>query len=74
MGIISIRLNAKEQKILNYLSKYFSEETSALLKHSLFDLYEDVIDRERIYQFEEDEKNGAIGFVAAEEILKAYKK
>jgi hypothetical protein len=73
MGIISIRLNAKEQKVLNFLSKYFSEETSTLIKHSLFDLYEDVIDREKISEFEKDQRNGKINFVSADEILKSYK-
>jgi len=74
MGIVSIRLNTKEKKILDYLSKYFSEETSALLKHSLFDLYEDVIDREKIDRFETDEKKGNIKFVSSEDVLKSYKK
>ena len=72
MGVISIRLNTKEEKILKYLSEYFSEETSGLIKHSLIDLYEDVIDREEINRFEKEEKKGKVKFFSSDEVINSY--
>ncbi len=44
MAVISIRLNEEEEKILNYLTEYFHEEKSSLLKKSMYELYEDIQD------------------------------
>jgi hypothetical protein len=44
MAVISVRLNDKEEEILNYLTEYFHEEKSSLLKKSMFELYEDIQD------------------------------
>jgi len=68
MAVISIRLNSEEEKILSYLSDYYDEEKSTVIKHSLKDLFEDIQDRETIQKFEESGK--AVKFLSAEEILK----
>jgi len=39
MGVISIRFNSEEEKILKKLSDYFHEDKSALIKKSLVELY-----------------------------------
>ncbi len=53
MGVTSIRLNEKEEKLLGYLKEHFRCDTSALLKRSLYEMYEDIKDKEVIDDFEE---------------------
>ncbi len=38
MGVISVRFNKDEEKILKKLSDHFHKENSALIKKSLFEL------------------------------------
>jgi predicted transcriptional regulator len=70
MGVISVRLNKEEEKILKKLSDYYHEEKSSLIKKSLFDLYENMLDLDTIKKFERKEKRGKTTFSTAEEILK----
>jgi hypothetical protein len=70
MGVISIRLNSDEEKILKKLSDYFNEDKSALIKKSLVELYENVLDLNTITRFEEKEKKEKISFSTADDILK----
>ena len=70
MGVISVRLNKDEEKILKKLSDHFHEDKSALIKKSLFELYENVLDLNEIKKFEAKEKRGNISFSSAEDILK----
>jgi hypothetical protein len=44
MAVVSVRLNEQEEKVLEYLTEYFHEEKSSLLKKSMFELYEDTQD------------------------------
>ena len=78
MGVISVRFNPKEEKVLNYLSKYYDKEKSSLIKQSLIDMYEDILDREEIDKFLIRKEKGKISFKSADEILNAqgaaYKK
>jgi len=68
MAVISVRLNSEEEKILEFLSDYYEEEKSTIIKHSLKDLFEDIQDRKKIEEFENSEEETA--FLSAEEILK----
>lgn len=68
MGVTSIRLNKKEEKVMNYLKQYFHCDTSTLLKKSLFELYEDLKDKEIIEAFEKEEKNGNTKFISFEKL------
>lgn len=71
MGIVSIRFNEKEEKILSYLSEHFEEDRSSLIKHSLIELYEDIVDRSVVDKFEEKEKKiGKINFISSDKIKK----
>ncbi len=70
MGVISIRLNKDEEKILKILSEHFHEDTSALVKKSLLELYENVTDLNDIKKFETKERKGKASFVTAEDILR----
>lgn len=68
MAVMSVRMNKEEEKIINYLSSYFEEEKSAIIKRSLQEMYEDIIDNKIIERFEKEEHT----FVSAEDILKTF--
>jgi len=70
MSVISIRLNTNEEKILKKLENHFEEDKSTLIKHSLMELYEDIIDQNEIEIFEEKEKKGKVKFIKDTEIFK----
>jgi hypothetical protein len=70
MGVISIRLNKEEEKILKKLSDHFHEDKSALVKKSLLELYENVMDLNEIKKYEAKELKGKASFFTAEDILK----
>ncbi len=70
MGVTSIRFNKEEEKVINYLKKYLHCDTSTLLKKSLWELYEELKDREIIEEFEKSEKEGKVSFSTIGEILK----
>ena len=70
MGVISVRFNKDEEKILKKLSDHFHEDKSTLIKKSLVELYENVLDLNEIKKFEAKEKKGKVSFSSAEEILK----
>lgn len=69
MGVISVRLNKDEDKILKRLSEYFHADRSTLIKKSLVELYENMKDIEMIEAFEKKEKRGKVFFTSAEDIL-----
>ena len=73
MAIISLRLNKNEEDMVNFLSDYFQFERSSLIKYSLKELYEDIIDKQIISEYEAKEKKGKIKFVDSEEIIKTIK-
>jgi predicted transcriptional regulator len=58
VGVISVRLNKEEEKMLKHLSEYFHADRSTLIKKSLFELYENMLDIETIESFEKKEKRG----------------
>ena len=51
------------------LSDYFHEDKSALIKKSLVELYESVMDLNTITKYEEKEKKEKVSFTTAEDIL-----
>ncbi|GBE04168.1 MAG TPA: hypothetical protein ENG95_02385 [Nitrospirae bacterium] len=69
MGVISVRFNKDEEKILKKLSDHFHEDKSTLIKKSLVELYENVLDLSEIKKFEAKEKKGKVSFTSAEDIL-----
>lgn len=69
MAVTSVRFNAKEEKILNILKKHYGCDASTLIKKSLWELYEDIKDREIIETFEKKEKSGKAKFATIDEIL-----
>lgn len=69
MGVISVRLNKDEDKILKRLSEYFNADKSTLIKKALVELYENMKDIETIEAFEKKEKRGKVVFTSAEDIL-----
>ena len=73
MGIISLRLNKKEEEMINFLSDYYEQDKSSLIKYSLKELYEDIIDKQFINEHEIKEKKGKIKFVDSGEIINILK-
>jgi hypothetical protein len=69
VGVISVRFNKDEEKILKKLSDHFHEDKSTLIKKSLFELYENVIDLNEIKKFEAKGKKGKVSFSSAKNIL-----
>ena len=69
MGVISVRLNEEEEKILKRLMDYYGVDISTLIKRSLYELYENILDLDFIEEFEKREKEGKTSFVTAEDIL-----
>jgi len=69
MGVISVRLNEEEEKIVRRLTDYYGVDKSTLIKRSLYELYENIVDLEFIEEFEKREKEGKTSFVTAEDIL-----
>jgi len=73
MAVISIRLNQNEEKIVNFLSDYYEKDKSSLIKYSLEELFEDIIDKQIINEYEIKEKKDKIKFVDSNEIMKMIK-
>ena len=69
MAVISLRLNQNEEEMVNFLSDYYEQDKSSLIKYSLKELYEDIIDKKIINEYEAKEKKGKIKFVDSNEIL-----
>ena len=69
MAVISLRLNQKEEEMINFLSDYYERDKSALIKYSLKELYEDIIDKCIIDEYETKEKNGEVKFIDSKEII-----
>jgi hypothetical protein len=69
MGVTSVRLNQKEEKLLKLLKNYYNCDASSLLKKSLYELYEDLKDKEIIERFEKKEKNKKPQFVKFEDLM-----
>jgi hypothetical protein len=69
MAVTSVRLNQKEEKLLKLLKDYYNCDASSLLKRSLYELYEDLKDKEIIEQFEKKEKNHKSQFVTIDDLM-----
>ena len=69
MGVISIRLNNDEEKVLKRLVEHFHEDKSTLINRSLLELYENISDLNEIERFETKERRGKAAFFTGEDIL-----
>ena len=74
MAVISLRLNKNEENMVNFLSDYYEQDRSSLIKHSLKELYEDIIDRQVITEYELKEKQKERKFIKSDEIVKMLEK
>jgi predicted DNA-binding protein len=70
MAIISLRLNQQEADMINFLSDYYEQDKSSLIKYSLKELYEDIVDRELITNYEKRENKGDVSFISSDDALK----
>ena len=67
MAVVSVRLNKDEEKILNFLSEYFHEDKSTLLRKSLYEMYEDIQDIKFIEAYRETAPSRK--FISGDELL-----
>lgn len=67
MALVSVRLNKDEEKILTYLSEYFHEDKSTLLRKALYEMYEDIQDIKFIETYRETEKDRK--FITGDDLL-----
>jgi hypothetical protein len=74
MAVISLRLNRNEESMVNFLSNYYEQDKSSLIKYSLKELYEDIIDKQVITDYETKEKNSETKFVDSNDIINMIKK
>ena len=70
MGVISVRFNQNEERILKELSDYYHEDRSKLVKKSILEMYETLVDRKLIDKFEVKENKKKVYFHSADEMLK----
>lgn len=72
MSTITVRLNAKEEKIFNEYAKLNGVPLSTLLKRTLEEKMEDELDMEIIKEYEEGIKNNTNEFYTHDEIKKMF--
>jgi hypothetical protein len=60
--------------MIDFLSDYYEQDKSSLIKYSLKELYEDIVDKQVISEYEAKEKKGKVKFVDSNEIVKMIKK
>ena len=51
-----------------FLTDYYERDSSSLIRYSLKELYEDIVDKQAISEFETREKRGEVRFVDSGEI------
>lgn len=71
MAIISVRLSAEEEKMVSFLSRTYNKDKSSLLRYSLKEMYESLVDNGVVDRFEEKEAESAVSFMSAEDILES---
>lgn len=67
MAIITLRLSDQEEKILDLLVRHFDQDKSKVLKDALWDMFEDLRDRELVEDFEKRLREGKVEFASADE-------
>ena len=73
MGIITVRLNDREEKILEHLQEFYDTDKSKILKEAMVEKFEDLRDREVIEGFEKRLDSGLVKFETADSLLKKIK-
>jgi len=68
MAVISLNLNQNEEDMVAFLTDYYERDSSSLIRYSLKELYEDIVDKQAISEFETREKRGEVRFVDSGEI------
>ncbi len=69
MGVTSIRFNENEEAVLNYLKNIFHYDASTLIKKALWEMYEDIKDKEIVNRFEKEEDSGNTSFSTITDLL-----
>lgn len=73
MAMMSLRLSDQEEKILEMLVRHFDQDKSQILIDALWDMFEDLRDRELIEDFESKSRAGKVEFATADDLLGVLK-
>ena len=71
MGVLTLRLNGKEEKILKRLQHYYDTDKSKVLKEAMMEKYEDLRDHEIIEEYEKN--SGKVQFETADHLISKLK-
>ena len=74
MGIVTLRLNEEENKILGILQKHLDEDKSKILKDAMLEKFEDLRDRDVIENYEKKSKAKKVKFESADSLIKLLEK
>ena len=74
MGVVTLRLNPEEEKILKILQIHLNEDKSRIIKHAMLDKYEDLQDLEVIANYEKSEKKKKVKFLSADSFVKGLER
>ena len=74
MAVVSLRLNKSEESMVNFLSGYYEQDRSSLIKYSLRELYEDIIDNRTVTEYEAKREKGEAAFVDSGQIIAMLEK
>jgi NAD+--asparagine ADP-ribosyltransferase len=69
MAVISLSPNQNEENMVKFLSNYYEQDKSSLIKYSLKELYEDIIDKQIITEYEKREENSEMIFIESNDIM-----
>lgn len=69
MAVVSVRFNEKELKILQRLADELDIDQSTVIKKSIMDTYEDLVDRQVIAEFERADSTKKTKFYSFEQIV-----
>jgi len=69
MALILLTLNQNEESMVDFLSEYYEQDKSSLIKYSIRELYEDIMDKQAVAEYETKEKNGGVKFIDSAEVL-----
>lgn len=68
MALVTLRLNEQEEKILDLLVRHSGQDKSKVLKDALWDMFEDLRDRELIEDYESRSRAGKVEFATADDL------
>jgi predicted transcriptional regulator len=70
MAVMSLQLSSGEEKMMDFLAGYYELDYRSIFRRAIQDLYEDLVDRKAIEDYEEREHAGTVSFTSSDDVLK----